>query len=134
MNITLLCQYEAGEANFSPARIQGIEAPRRRYLITNHQVVLAGYDMAVLCHDADELLHNPAYRMLTPAEQEAMAAAQAKARQIQEEALAALAARDVTADTDKPSPPASEPQQESVPESKPEPLLSLSAKKKNGGG
>ncbi len=74
MQITLKCAHESGSAAFSAEMIEAVQAPERRYEIVNGMVILDGYPDVVLHHDADELLRNPLYRMLTPGEQDALAA------------------------------------------------------------
>jgi hypothetical protein len=73
MQITLKCQYVTGSVGFPAERIEGLPAPERRYVILDGLVIIAGAEY-VVHRDVAELLKQPIYRMLTPAEQEQMAA------------------------------------------------------------
>lgn len=85
MEIRLMCRDVSGSVAFSAGLIEGLPAPARRYEIADHAVVLAGYDDFVLHHDAAELLSmGDLYRLPTPAEQDAVAAAQQAASTVQE--------------------------------------------------
>jgi hypothetical protein len=73
MQITLKCVYESGSVGFPAECIEGLPISERRYVILDGLVIIAGAEY-VVHHDVAELLKQPIYCMLTPAEQEQMAA------------------------------------------------------------
>jgi|SRR5579884_880185 len=88
MQIILKCRDEHGSVAFSVEQIEGLPAPERRYEIVDHQVTLSGHADVILHHDAEKLLEIPIFRMLTSAEQDALAEAERAASSVQENAPA----------------------------------------------
>lgn len=87
MQITLKCKYTSGSVAFPKERIEGLPVDARRYDIAGGMVVIAGDD-TIVHHDVDVLLNMPdkLYRMLIPAEQEALAKQAQQASTTQENA------------------------------------------------
>lgn len=85
MQITLKCVYESGSASFPAERIEGLPVAARQYAIVSGLLTVAGAEV-VVHHDVEQLLQQPIYRMLTPAEQEQMATQVEAAGMVQESA------------------------------------------------
>lgn len=85
MQITLKCIYESGSVAFPAERIEGLPVAARQYAIVNNLLTVAGAEV-VVHHDVEQLLQQPIYRMLTPAEQEALATQVEAANMVQESA------------------------------------------------
>ena len=118
MHITLIYQPGGnGQVAFAASR----QALERRYAIVDGVVVLAGRDEDILHRDAEELLRSNAYRMPTPAEQEAMAQEAQASKQVQEstELPGTEQGEEMPEDTTAPGEP---------------PALETSGKKKASGG
>jgi|SRR5581483_2597740 len=86
MPITLKCKYESGSVALHVDNINGFVVHERRYEIADYEVILDGYDEAVLKHDAQQLLMMPngLYAMPTPKEQNVKAEAQRQAATVEE--------------------------------------------------
>lgn len=87
--ILLYSEQEHGQAHFIEAQIEGFGAPARRYALLNHFMVVDGGQTvagieAIARHDAEELIAHGIYRLATPEEQNAYAAAQRKATSVEE--------------------------------------------------
>lgn len=88
MPIILKCRDVSGSVAFPSGMVEGLPQPERRYAIVDNLVTLSGYPDAVLRHDMLELLSMPEglYRMLTPQEQNVLAAQAQAAISVTEQA------------------------------------------------
>lgn len=115
MQILLKCRNVSGSIALSAGTVAGLLVPERRYQITNHLVILEGFSEVVLHHDADQLLaqDDGLFRMLTPAEQDAITDQQRATASVQEsvspESAPSQSAQEASADNSSAEPADSQP-------------------------
>jgi hypothetical protein len=80
----LYCEHESGQAALHADTIDSIAVGDRTYDIRDHLLSIEGFPPPVIAHDVEDLLQIAIFRLLTPAEQEALTAKRREASSVKE--------------------------------------------------